>query len=382
MIDRGEDATPFYGVSYTPRQSTLNTHCSRYLIYFRDTDMSNTPATTVEDIIAYLGEADIEGGWEQSYSEKLATMKQASTARYILFVNVNSYASSSAACAEFNLLAEKQFVETGNPNAVKITPADGSEPHRIAIDGTNLTVSMAGSMIRMTNSGITIEYTPQEVSYFSFEEYEFGEDSFYSGSKQDIYDNPFDLYVTPESGEIYKFEDVTITAAFGAIPTVNPSATGNVTIKRGRLQRRAVSPTKMPDLLTENGYVIKAITDTVLGDYTLTIPEGFFIDSSGCRSKEHIVTWTLVEDPHEDDETNAIKGVESNCPTITLRRDGNNLIIGGVTQSQYVILTSTSGVVMAKVPVNGHGVATISLASINRGVYMLTANNKTLKITF
>lgn len=378
MIDRGTDATPFYGISYLPRQSQLNTHSSRYMVYFRDVDMSDTPATSVEDIKAHLGEPDLEGTWEQSYSEKLASMRTATTARYILFVNAASYSSSSAACAEFNLLAQKQATQ-GVPNAVKITPADGSEPHRIAIDGTNLNISMAGKSIHMSNSGITIEYTPEEVSYFSFEEYAFEGDSLYSGTKSDIYENPFDLAVTPAAGDIISLTDITITAAIGAVPTVNTSATGNVILRRNNAVRRTISPARMSEFATENGYVISGLTETELTKYTLHIPEGFFIDASGCRSNELTVEWNLIQDP--DQELDAIEKVETDCPTITLSRSGNNLIVGGITQSKYVTLTNMAGITMSKVAVSGHGVAVIPLGALAHGVYLLNANNKTIKLT-
>lgn len=378
MIDRGMDATPFYGISYLPRQSQLKTHCLNYMVYFRDYDMSNTPATSVDDIIAYLGNPDLEGTWEQDYNEKIASIKTASSARYILFVNASSYSSSSAACAEFNLIAQKQAT-SGAPNAVKITPADGSDPHRIAIDGSNLNISMAGSSIHLTNSGITIEYTPEEVSYFSFEEYPFEEGVFYEGTKSDIYDNPFDLAVSPEAGDITELTEFTITAAIGAVPTINPSATGNVILRRGKVARRTISPTRMADYLTEAGYVVNNLTDTILGEYSLTIPEGFFIDSSGCRNKELVVTWNLVE---KEGETNAIECVTTECPTIAFQRNGDNLIVSGVTLSKYVTVTNMSGITMITAPVSGHGVAVIPLGALTNGVYLLNANNKTFKMTF
>lgn len=378
MIDRGTDSTPFYGISYLPRQSQLNTHCFQYMVYFRDEDMSDTPATSVDDIKAILGEPDLEGLWEQNYNEKLATTSKASTARYVLFVNAASYSSNSAACAEFNLLAHKQAIP-GMPNAVKITPIDGSEPHRIAIDGTNLNISMAGSYIHMSNSGITIEYTPEEVSYFSFEQYTFDENTYYVGSKSDIYDNPFDMAVTPEAGELTELTEISITAAIGALPTVNPSATGNVTLRRGRLARRTISPARMPNYATENAYVIGNLTDTVPGEYTLTIPEGFFIDAAECRNRELTVVWNLLE--QKEPEVDAIEEVTTDCPTITFRRDGNDLIVGGITLNQYVTLTNLSGIIMAKVPVSGHGIAIIPLESLAHGVYLLNANNKTIKLT-
>lgn len=382
MIDRGTDASEFFGISYLPRQSQINTHCLEYMVYFSDEDMSQTPATTVEDIKAFLGEPDLAGAWDQNYNEKTAVTRKASTARYILFVNCSSYASSSAACAEFNLLAQQQALP-GLPNAVKITPADGSEPHRIAIDGTNLNISMAGTAIHMSNSGITIEYTPEEVSFFSFEQFTFEENSLYSGSKSDIYENPFDLAVTPASGDITKFSDITITAAMGAVPTVNPAANRNVTIHRGKLARRTVSPTKMPEYATENGFVIPALSDTVLGEYTLTIPEGFFIDSTGSRNNELVVVWNLIEDSDDGNgDLDAIEEVTSDCPTITFKRSGNDLIVGGVTLSRYVTLTNMAGITVAKVAVSGHGVAVIPLGNLTRGVYLLNANNKTIKLTF
>lgn len=393
MIDRGSDNTPFYGIAYTPRQASVNNACTSYMIYLSDTDMSSTPATSVSDIVATLGNADYSGSWEGSIDEKFLNFTKASTARYILFVNVESHSSSSAACAEFNLLARKysggDTPGNGGYNAVRITPADGSAPHRIAIDGTNLSISMTGSAIHMSNSGITVEYAPDEVARFSMEFYDFAEGEFYSGTKRDIYDNPFDLTVTPAAGELYELSEISIAAALGDRPEPNTACTGNVVLRRGKVARRTISPAKMAEFAVENAYVISGIEETTLGEYTLTIPEGFFVDSQGCRSNPMIVEWALVAKPVEPEpvepepggDQDSIEEVSADCPTLTLRRDGGNLIVGGVTDSARVTLVSTAGLTVADVPVSGHGTAIIPVSSLTKGVYLLTANHTTLKIT-
>lgn len=381
MIDRGSDTTPFYGISYLPRQSTINTCCTGYLVYLSDTDLSDTPATSVTDIMAKLGSPDYSGSWTASFDEKFVAFTKSTTARYILFVNVSSNSSSSAACAEMNLLAKKHSEGGGDGgafNAVKITPADGSTPHRIAIDGTNLSISMSGTAVHMSNSGITVEYEPEEIANFTFENYDFEEGEFYTGTKRDIYDNPFDLTVTPADGELFELTQFTISAALGALPTPNPSCEENIVLRRGKTARRNISVAKMAEYATEDAYVVTGLHESTLGEYTLTIPEGFFIDAIGCRSNPLVVNWTLVEDP--DSAIEEVKAADD-CPTLLLRRDGSDLIVGGVTASQYVTLVSASGVTAARVPVSGHGVAIIPVGSLAHGVYLLNANNTTIKIT-
>lgn len=393
LIDRGSDATPFYGLAYTPRQNSVNNACTSFMIYLRDEDLSSTPATSAEDIVAALGSADYSGAWEGSTDEKFANFNKPSTARYVLFVNVSSHSSSSAACAEMNLLAKK-YNGGGSAgsepfNAVRITPADGSAPHRIAIDGTALNISMSGSAIHMGNSGITVEYSTAEVAHFTFENYEFEAEQLYQGTKRDIYDNPFDLTVTPAEGELTELTEVTIASAVGALPAPNPACEGNVTIRRGKITRRTISTARMSEYATADAYVISGLTETTPGDYSLTIPEGFFLDSEGCRSNPLEIHWTMVEKPVEPDpgpdqpggDQDAIDEVEADCPTLTLSRDGANLIVGGVTLSPRVTLVSTSGTTVADVPVSARGVAIIPVGSLAKGIYLLTANQTTLKLT-
>lgn len=378
MIDRGKDAKPFYGVSYLPRQEHVNNTCTQYMIYVSNQDLSSTPSDNVNNIKSVLGSPLYEGTWEGNTDEKFCVFEKEETGRYILFVNVASYQSNSAACAEMNLLASKKTGGGGSSdhNAVKITPADGSEPHRIAIDGTNLNISMTGTAIHLTNSGITVEYDLSEVKNFVPEHYEFAENEFYVGTKTDIYDNPFDLEVTPAEGEIYSLSEITIKAAMGALPTVNPNCTENVKLHRGKVARRTISTAKMAEYATEDAYVISGLEETQYATYTLTIPEGFFLDSNGSRSNPLEVAWNLVEDP----EQSAIEEVKDNCSTILMRRDGDDLILGGIT-SAAATLVNTAGVIVAQVPVSGHGVAIIPVGSLGRGVYLLNANNTTLKIT-
>lgn len=70
-------------------------------------------------------------------------------------------------------------------NSVKIQNYDGAE-HRIAIDGDSLSVSLNGSAVRLSNSGITVEYDIPEVKHFEFEYYKFAEKEYYLGTKNDL----------------------------------------------------------------------------------------------------------------------------------------------------------------------------------------------------
>lgn len=184
MIDRGSDSKPFYGLSYLTRQSTLNQCCTEYMIYLSDSDMSSAPATSVEDIISALGTPDYRNSLSPTSEEIVINFDKASTARYILFVNVSSNASSSAACAEMNLVAGAG-APAGTFNALRIYPADGSDVHYIAIDGANLSFSLVNGRARFGNSQITVEYDPAEFARVEFDNYEFT-DSLYVGPKVDI----------------------------------------------------------------------------------------------------------------------------------------------------------------------------------------------------
>lgn len=383
MIDRGTDTKEAYGLSYLPRQMVLNTHCTSYMVYLSDKDLGDTPADTQASIIATLGQPDYQGTWSASTEEKIITFSKPTKARYILFVNVASNGSRSAACAEMNLLADGDDTPVTPPsgnglNAVKITPADGSEPHRIAIDGSNLTLSRSGNALHLTNSGITVEYLPEEVANFSFEHYDFAENEYYVGDRKDIFDiDPFDLVVTPAEGELEAITEFCITAAAGAVPTVNDANSESVKLRRGNVSRRTISPTKMKTYLTDAGYLISGLTETTEGEYTLTIPEGFFLDSENGRNNELVVTWT-VKAPVVPDPKDSIEEVE--IPTLTLARDGGNMLLGGLGTTSEVTLVNTVGVTVASAPVTGKGTAVIPVGSLPAGVYVLTTKFTSIKI--
>lgn len=382
MIDRGSDTTAFYGISYLGRQSNnMSQCCTSFMIYLSDSDLSSTPATSTDDIIAALGEPDYQGTWEASYNELTYNFTTASTARYILFVNVSSYNSSSAACAEFNLLAKKDTSGLTTYNAVKITPSDGSTPHRIAIDGTNLTIAMNGSAVQLSNSEITVEYLMEEFSYMEFENYEF-ENGLYDGTKRDVNEvvplDPFDLVVTPSESTIESLTEITIAAAAGALPNVNNACTSSLTITFDSEIVYEATVSKMADKAVDNQYVIDDVSATVDGTYTLSIPAEFFVDSDGAYSNALTMNW--VVDSTLGGES-SINNVTDNVATIALSRTGNELVVSGLGHVSTVSLIAMNGITVASSTVNAHGVANLSLNSLPKGVYILVAGSTTLKIT-
>lgn len=190
MIDRGTDTSEITAISYLPRQNSVNQACTSYYIYLADRDLGSCPATSAADILSAMGTPDVSGIWEASLEEKTAKLEKPCSARYILFVNVTSVNSSSAACAEFNLIGPNGS-GGGTPatdayNAVRILPADGSAPHQIAIQGDALTFTMQNGYIRMANSDIIVEYLPEEISAFKFIHYDFPADKSYIGDRDDV----------------------------------------------------------------------------------------------------------------------------------------------------------------------------------------------------
>ncbi len=199
MIDRKKDSKKIYGLSYMPRQATQNATCTHYAIYLSDTSFEDTPSDSFEVIQTVLGKPQYEGYWDASYGEKICNFDKASTARYILWVNVESAASRSAACAEMNLLAAKGTgggeggggTTTTIYNALKIATREG-KTHRIAIDGSNLKVYMEGANVRLGNSAITVEYAMDSVLSFVPEIYDFAEGTLYDGDKKDVSETGID----------------------------------------------------------------------------------------------------------------------------------------------------------------------------------------------
>lgn len=398
MIDRGSDSNPFYGIAYLPRQSTPNQACTSWCLYLSDTPFGDVPASSQYAIEQALGQPAYTGAWEGDITLKTASFAGKSfTSRYLLFVNLESASSSSAACAEFNLLTKEGYQNGGDQgntdptpsrsfNAVRITNV-GGEAHRIAIDGRNLTISMNGSAVRLSNSGITVEYSPAELEHFTFENYTFGEDDpFYFGTKTDVLAKRFDLVVTPADGAtVGTLTEIRLAPPAGAIPEINSKCVLPVTLSRNTSNsskvRLTVTPAELASMASDdNGcYIISGLNETKAETYVLTVPADLFIDSEGAYSNALTATWTLTGIPDES----GIDQVEDtdNCPTLLLRREGSQLLLAGIVRGTSVTLTSTSGITVASAPVSARGTAVLSVGSLPKGVYILSANSTTLKIT-
>lgn len=379
QIDRGNDRSEFSGLAYLPRQSTPNQACTAYYIYVSDTDMSSTPATSVADIVAALGTPTLSGTWAGDITEKYARLEKTSTARYILFVNLASLNSSSAACAEMNLFYGNPAGDTSNPetneyNAIRITPVkSGSQPHRIAILDSSLSMSMNYGYVRLSNSDITIEYSPEEVAKFNFEHYDFDADKTYDGDKKDVLTSRFDLTVRPRAGHVESINEVTITIAASRRARLNPASTAPVKITCGGETFLSVDPSALSEFATEKGYTFTGINATNPGEYVLTIPAELFIAADGSRSSGVYCEWTI-------DEKDAINNIAADCPTLTFANSGGILSVGGVTPGSDARLYDASGRLRASATAGADGNISLNLTSFTSGVYLLNVNNITLKI--
>lgn len=351
MIDRGGDTTPAYGLAYLPRQNggSSSTACTRYAIYFADKTLEYTPSTSEEDILYSLGNPAYSGTWEGNLEEKFVNFTTPVTSRYILFVNLQSNGSNSAACSEMNLLASKgQGSETPvtSFNAIRITTPEGDE-HRIAIDGTNLAFSMAGGNIRMGNSGITVEYSMSEVKHFKPEHYDFPEEEFYVGPKKDIYDFPVEITLDRYVLTLEEGQTATVSATLA-----NATAGSEITWTSAN---PAIATVDSDGLVT----AIKAGTTEV---------------TASCGDASASCAVTVNE--------KAVGIIEAPLATLTLRRDGDQLYVGGLEAGQPVELYSLSGIKVAATVASAVGRAVIPVGSLTSGTYVLSASGLTLKISF
>lgn len=379
QIDRGDDRSEFTGLAYLPRQSTPNQACTSYYIYVSDTDMSSTPATTAYDIITALGTPTLTGSWAGDITEKYARLEKASTARYILFVNLASLNSSSAACAEMNLFYGTPEGDISNPetdeyNAIRITPVKaGAEPHRIATLDGSLSMSMSFGYVRLSNSDITIEYAPEEVAKFNFEHYDFADDEVYSGDKKDVLTSKFDLTVRPRAGTVESLDEVSIIIAASRNARVNPEATAPIKVTCGGEIFLSVDPAALAGFATETGYSFSGIGATAPGEYVLAIPANLFIAADGSRSSGVYREWTIAGQ-------DAIGEITSDCPTLTFAISGGILTVGGIDAGDSAMLYDAAGRLRASATANDAGRVNISVSSLTPGVYLLNVNNITLKI--
>lgn len=397
MIDRGSDAETFYGFTYLPRQSSSNQACTTWYFYTSPTPFTNVPATDVEAIELAVGKPVYFGNWDGNTLLKTATFSGTGiNDRYILFVNVASYNSNSAACAEFNLLTKAGYDNVGNLgggggggdtpgpavqyNAVKITTVAGQE-HRIAIDGQNLTISMNNGAVRMSNTGITVEYAPGEVKSYSFENYDFADDAYYYGTKTDVLAPRFDMTVSPADGAtVGILQSIRLAPQAGALPAINSDCALPVTLSRETSNSTKicmeVTPAELESKADGNAYVIAGINENKVGTYHLSVPADLFIDANGALSNALTTTWTVT-----GEEQSAIESVTGNCPTLTLRRDGSTLVVGGIVDGISASLVDIAGRTVASAPVGANGYAILPVGSLPSGVYILSTNSITLKIT-
>ena len=352
MIDRRSDSSLAYGLSYLPRQNGENpgTACTEYAIYFADRSLSSTTAASWEAIVAALGQPDITGTWAGDSSEKIVMFEKPNSARYILFVNIKSNGSNSAACAEMNLISKaggSGLNPGGSPyNALRIVTSKG-DSHRIAIDGKQLALSLADGKIRMGNSAITVEYSMDEVAYFQPDNYEFDADELYNGPKRDIYEEPIGIALDVTSLSLEEGKTATLTATLTNAPEDAQVVWGTTDKSVAKVGAKGKVTAVSPG------------TATIMARYEDAIAECLV---------------TVTEKPVDGIE-------EAQVPTITLKLDGETLIVGGISSGSEAVLYSLSGVRLRSGAVSASGVAEISVAGLPRSAYLLSVSGLTLKIT-
>ncbi|MCM1309631.1 MAG: discoidin domain-containing protein [Bacteroides sp.] len=378
QIDRGSDRTPFTGLAYLPRQSSSNTSCTAYYVYLSDTDMSDTPATSASDIIAKLGYPSFMGNWSADSSEKYVDFDEAKYSRYILFVNVSSASSSSAACAEMNLYygstSGDDKPDDQTYNAISITPfGSNATPHRIAIRGDKLSASVVNGFVRLGNEYITVEYDMNEVARFAFEQYDFDEGQVYVGDKKDIDYARYNVTVQPAAGQVKNLDEILIRVNKSRKLRLNPDVDEPITLMRGAETMMLIDKVSLADFACETGYAFSNLGIVDPGTYTFNIPDKMFITGDGARSSEMNREWVI---PAKD----GINGINAADRTLTFDRRGTTLIVGGVYGNGVVELYNVGGQCVASALANSLGEAELAVGSLGKGVYFLTANGLTLKI--
>lgn len=372
MIDRGNDSSEFSAISYLPRQLNANQACTSYCIYLADKDLSSAPATSLSDIIQALGNPAVSGSWDGTTEEKIARLEKPTSARYILFVNVESANSSSAACAEFNLIGEGGGTPTTNVyNAIEIIHKNSGQPDRIAIQGNALTFSMNQGWLRMSNTDITVEYDLADVKSFKFEKYDFKDGQSYYGSKKDVLTSTFSLGVIPAPAEVDSLVSISIVPP--SATRINRAVDTKATLTFNSRVIATLTADQLDSLRqTDGSYPLPMPTLTEKGDCELTIPAELFIVADGSRSLSLDAKW-------------AIKGQSSiaspEAATLTIGRQGGTLTVSGISGTKIIALFDIQGRRAASATVSNDGRAAFNVAALPSGVYLLTVNNSTLKIT-
>lgn len=351
MIDRGTDTSLAYGLSYLPRQNSDNpgTACTEYAIYFADRSLGSTSASSWDAIVAELGQPDIKGTWVGDSSEKIVMFDKPNTAKYILFVNIKSNGSNSAACAEMNLISKaggSGLNPGGSPyNAIRIVTPDG-DSHRIAIDGQQLAFSIADRNIRLGNSSITVEYSMDEVKYFQPDNYEFATDELYNGPKRDIYELPVEISLDPANLTIEEGQTAELTATLANAPEDAQVVWGTSDKTVAKVNSKG--------------------TVTAVAPGTAKITARYEDVTAEC----HV---TVTAKP-----VDGIAAAQES--TVTLKLEGETLIIGGIGSGSEAVLHSLDGVRLRSGVASASGVAKISVAGLTRTAYLLSVSGLTLKI--
>lgn len=351
MIDRNADTSPAYGLAYLPRQngSGSATACTKYAIYFADKTLEYTPSTSEDDIYYALGTPAYTGTWEGNLEEKFVNFTTPVTSRYILFVNLVSNGSNSAACSEMNLLASKggdNPSPSGKYNAIRITTPDGDE-HRIAIDGKNLAFSMSGENIRMGNSGITVEYSMSEVKHFQPEHYDFKNEELYVGPKKDIYEYPLGVTLDRAILTLEEGQTATLSASLQNAP-----AGSEITWASSN-----------PGVASVDG-----------GGLVTALKAGSTEVTASCGEATASCAVTVTEA--------AVGIIDAPVSTLVFRREGDNLYLSGVNPGSDVALYSLAGIKVVDSTASSLGQVVIHVGSLPSGAYILSASGLTLKISF
>lgn len=395
LIDRGSDSKAMCGLSYWARApyGSNNTYVTAYRIYLSDNvnDFSYRTWAVTEDV---LGIPDYKGSWDETYEEKICNFDAERTERYILFIIDSSVSGRSAAIAELNMLSKPG--EGGNGggggggttsglNSVKIVLPDASE-HRIALDGDNLKVSLNEGAIRLANSGIIVEYDMAEVRHFAFEHYDFPEDAFYVGTKEDLTPAPIipdpkptALAIMPDDGIVESITGFSLVIPAASMPVPATDFEEKITLTFDNMTLWSATTTDMVKFAPNDGgneYVVTGLEYTDPGTYTLTVPEGFFVDTeANLYSTAATAEWVIeeIEDPNAG--ISSVSGT-----TLMMRHEGGVLYISGISTGHQALLLNASGSVMAASAVDARGCARIRTSSLAAGAYILNVDGKTFKI--
>ncbi len=382
MIDRVNDKSPARGLSYVPRQGAQNNIVTEYRVYLSDKDFRN--GSTVD--LNSLGTADYSGTWsDDDFNEQTCDFKGKRTERYVLFVIDNTAkgtlagtTGSSTAIAELYLLgnASSQMY-----NAVKIVPREGNV-HRIAIDGSSLNISMNGRMIRMSNTGITIEYSIPEVKYFAFDSYEFPEGSYYDGTKQDLFHpgDPFMPVIAPESGMIPEgtvFDRISIGHPEGAEMAVNPESDGTATLTCGGRTLFAYTASQMETFYDPETrlFNISGFDASEKGIYEFSLPAGML------HEKGYVTTNTDLTATYQVDPSSRLESVSGDGSVLAFAVRDGAIRMSGITVGSTATLHAVNGALVASAPVSAFGTAAIGISGLQRGIYVLNVDGKSFKIT-